>query len=432
MVAEAGEPDPDLAAFLVRLGAAMSTSGRPVDVVQRRLSEIARAFGTEGVRVGAFPTFLVVAVGPGGPATLELTSPLAASPRLDQIAAVDQLADDAARGRVEPRSGLARLERIEAMPRRFSRPISMLGYGLFAVGVCLVLRPMPREIAAAAILGLLVGAFRVAFEGSRPLRVLTPVIAAFSVAALTAFAVRHGLNGIGLRAIVASLVVFLPGASLTTAVLELGSGQTVSGASRLVSGIVDLMILAFGIVAGIQAAGIPATVVLNSRVAPLGAWAPWLGLPVFVLGVIATSSAPRGALPGLLVVLVAAWSGQVLGNLVLGGYFAVLFGAAVLTVSASLLARHNRSMPAHAYFLPGFWLLVPGSIGLIGLTRWVGVKGAVRTGDLLATVASIFGVALGVLCGTLVWSSALATRHAVADIKKPEWFQRRPPQLDGP
>jgi uncharacterized membrane protein YjjP (DUF1212 family) len=36
---------------------------------------------------------------------------------------------------------------------------------------------------------------------------------------------------------VASLVVFLPGAASTTAVLELAAGQMVSGASRLVSGL---------------------------------------------------------------------------------------------------------------------------------------------------------------------------------------------------
>ncbi len=35
---------------------------------------------------------------------------------------------------------------------------------------------------------------------------------------------------------VASLVVFLPGAALTTAILELAAGQMISGSSRLVSG----------------------------------------------------------------------------------------------------------------------------------------------------------------------------------------------------
>ena len=71
-----------------------------------------------------------------------------------------------------------------------------------------------------------------------------------------------------MRAMVASLVVFLPGATLTTAVLELAAGQMVSGSSRLVSGVVQLALLSFGILAGIEAVGIPSSQVLFGRRGP--------------------------------------------------------------------------------------------------------------------------------------------------------------------
>jgi hypothetical protein len=60
-------------------------------------------------------------------------------------------------------------------------------------------------------------------------------------------------------------------------------------------------------------------------------------------------------------------------------------------------------MPSHASFLPGFLLLVPGALGLIGLTELAGGGGK----DLVATIGSNFAVALGVLCGTqlLAWIS---------------------------
>ena len=104
-----------------------------------------------------------------------------------------------------------------------------------------------------------------------------PVIAAFSVSALSALAVKEDLLEPGMRAMVASLVVFLPGATLTTAVLELAAGQMVSGSSRLVSGCVQLALLSFGILAGIEAVGIPSSRVLFGREELLGAWSPWLG-----------------------------------------------------------------------------------------------------------------------------------------------------------
>ena len=95
----------------------------------------------------------------------------------------------------------------------------------------------------------------------------------------------------------------------------------------------------------------------------------------------------------MLVVLYAAWTGQVVGNALFGGCASGFVGAVVMTFVAYLLARLRSTMPVYAMVLPGFWLLVPGSLGLIGLTTF----GA--SGDVFAVVGSIASVALGVLCG---------------------------------
>ena len=239
-----------------------------------------------------------------------------------------------------------------------------------------------------------------------------PVIAAFSVSALAAFAVEHDLIEPGLRAMVASLVVFLPGAMLTTAVLELAAGETISGSSRLVAGIMQLSLLAFGILAGIEALGVPFSLVFAGSGARLGSWAPWLGVLVFAIGVTVANSAPARSFPGLLVVLYAAWSGQMLGNALLGGYVSAFVGAVVMTLVAQWVSRLPSAMPPLALFLPGFWLLVPGALGLIGLTELAGIGGTAGSQDLVATVVSIFAIAVGVLVGNLVltWGEPLRTR----------------------
>jgi len=406
-----GEDLQDLKTFIAQIGAAMNASGQPVDVVQDRLGAIARAYGSPSIRVSAFPTYLIVTMGRGEPATLELTTPLARSRRLDQIAAIDALTREAMTGAVVPAEGLRRLDEIEQLPNRFGVPVSVVGSSLLALGICLVLRPAPSDVVAAAAFGAFVGLLRLAGRRQPTLEVLMPVIAAFTVAALSSLIVRADLGDPGLRAIVASLVVFLPGATLTTAVLELGSGQTVSGASRLVSGMVELALLAFGIVAGVQAVGQRASDVTGSAEL-MGWWAPWFGVAIFAVGVTLAFSAPRRSLPGLLVVLYAAWAGQVLGNALFGGYVSALIGATVLTLVAFVVARMPSAMPPHASFLPGFWLLVPGAMGLIGLTRYLGAGGLGRTGDLLTTVGAIFGVALGVLCGTQLRAWGAATSRA--------------------
>jgi uncharacterized membrane protein YjjP (DUF1212 family) len=403
----------DLQKFVVQLGAAMSASGETVDSVQQRLTRVAVAYGATKARISAFPTFMMVSMGSGEPATLEITSSLSATPRLDQISAVDQLVTEAEAGSVPPQDRLPRLAAVRSMPPRFGPAPSVAGYSIFSVGLCLILQPAPRDVAAAAIFGALVGVLHGLGRRQASLQLLMPVLAAFAVSSLDALAVRNDLLGPGLRAMVASLVVFLPGAALTTAVLELAAGQMVSGASRLVSGVIQLAFLSFGIVAGIEAVNVPAALVFEGSDEPLGAWAPWAGVLVFAVGVVFANSAPRRAFAGLVLVLYAAWVGQVVGNALLGGYVSAFVGALVMTPVAVWVSRLRSAMPPHASFLPGFWLLVPGALGLIGFTKLAGDMRPAAAQDLVNTVVSIFAVAVGVLCGTLVLAGATATRRVV-------------------
>jgi uncharacterized membrane protein YjjB (DUF3815 family) len=121
---------------------------------------------------------------------------------------------------------------------------------------------------------------------------------------------------------------------------------------------------------------------------------------------------PPRAFTSLLVVLYAAWIGQVIGNELVGGYASGFVGALVMTPVAAVVARLPATMPAYASFLPGFWLLVPGAMSLIGLTELAGDASATGTEDFLAAIGSIMAVALGVLCGTqlLAWLEVGARR----------------------
>ena len=275
----------------------------------------------------------------------------------------------------------------------------MLGYTTLTIGIALILRPAPRDVAAAAVLGTIVGVLRLLARGRRSLEVLMPFLAAFAVALLTALAVKHDVTDPGLRAMIAALVVFIPGVALTTAVLELTEGQMISGSSRLVWAATQLGLIAFGIVAGVSAAGVPAERAFSSSDALLGDWAPWLGVLVYAVGVTVAHSTPPGALLSLLVVLYAAWTGQVVGDALFGAYSSGFVGAVVMTLVAYQLARLQSTMPVYAMFLPGFWLLVPGSLGLIGLTTFLAFPDSASGADVFAVIGAIAAVALGVLCG---------------------------------
>src|SRR5205085_5063527 len=187
----------------------------------------------------------------------------------------------------------------------------------------------------------------------------------------------------------------------------LASGEVVGGASRLVFGGVQMLLLAFGIVAGADIVGLPNEAAFSDTPSNLlGWWAPWLGVVIFGLAAGLYFSAPPGALRWLMVVVLAAWTGQVIGGALVGGGVSGFFGALVMTPVALGIARLPSGPPSQVTFLPAFWLLVPGALGLIGVTQIIGDPSTANIGDLVKPVGSILAIALGVLAGVSLYRGA--------------------------
>lgn len=411
---------PGLYEFVLEAGRALSLAGAPVGETQDRLVRIAAAGGAADVRVIAMPTALVIALDHAGPATIESVPQLTGTLRLDQISVVYEVVRLAERGALLPVEGTRRLRAMRVSPPRHGRLVTVLGHVGMTVGLCLLLRPTPRDLLLAAGLGALVGAVRLLAHA-----VLVPVFCATVVSALTFVAVKHGVADPGLRTLIAPLVAFLPGGVLATATIELASGDMVAGAGRLVFGGLQLLLLTAGIVGGVALAGLPGEEVLRDNPGNLlGWWAPWLGVALFGVSVALYFSAPSGALPWLMVVLLAAWLGQLAGERLLGANGSGFVGALVMTPVAVAVSRLRSGPPAQVTFLPAFWLLTPGAVGLIGVAS--SLAGGAGLENLVPPLASILGIALGVLCGTSVYNGLEGVMSQNGAYVTKKVFQRGP------
>ena len=241
----------------------MSLAGTAVGETQERLVAVADAAGAPGARIVALPTVLFVSFGRDGWATIEPIPQFDGSLRLDQISELYALVDDAERGAIGPVAGLRRLEQIHDLPPRRGWAVSLAAYVVMTAGLCLVLQPTPADVAVSSVFGLLVGALVLVARGRRGVTALVPVLSAIIISALSFEAVKLGFADPGLRTLIAPLVVFLPGGVLATATVELASGEMLAGASRLVFGAVQLTLLAFGIVVGVELAGLPSEVIVG-------------------------------------------------------------------------------------------------------------------------------------------------------------------------
>ncbi|WCB93096.1 hypothetical protein DSM104299_01798 [Baekduia alba] len=276
-----------------------------------------------------------------------------------------------------------------------------------------MIRPAPVDLWIYLALGALVGAMKAWGSRFQTGGYLLAIVAAAVVSAL-AFLAHGGNEAASLRLTIPPLVTFLPGALLTMAVVDLAFGETVTGASRFVAGLLQLTLLGIGIVVGAELVGNPHSApVAGSAADTLGSWSPWLGVLLYGIGIYVHNSAPAGSLRWLLLVLFAAWGGQLVGRAILDPALSGFVGAAAMVPIAHAVARVHGAPPAHVTFLPAFWLLVPGTIGLIGITELVGGAHPATASENFGTALVATGsVALGILVGTMIVRASRAALQA--------------------
>jgi uncharacterized membrane protein YjjB (DUF3815 family) len=175
----------------------------------------------------------------------------------------------------------------------------------------------------------------------------------------------------------------------------------------VVYGIAQLLLLAFGVIAGAAVTGgFPTTV---ERGAELGWWAPLVGLLFLAGGNILFLSAPRRSFAWLLLSLLVTYGALTLGTLVLGAELSPFAGALVVIPFARLIARFRTAPPASVTTLASFWLLVPGALGFLGVSQAItGGTGGVN--QVLGTGISVFAIAVGILVSSARTNAASVIR----------------------
>lgn len=394
--ADTDAPDVGVTAMLGELGAALLAASQATSDVEETVDRLARQYDRADLRVFVLPTIVMVEDPRRASSQTSLFAADGTALRLDQVDAVERLVRQASQSTPSPQDVVARLSAIRSAPPRFGPVLTVFGYTLLTVGFGLVLNPTLTALPVYVLLGVVVGSIVLIGARVATLSLILPVLTAFSVTLLISVLVRPLVHDDVLRLVAPSLVSFLPGLTLTIAAVELTSGQMMAGASRLVSGIARLGLLAFGVYAGISLAGEPPPP--TTAPVQLGAWAPWAGIVLVALGYYLYSAAPRRSLMWILYALVVAYSAQLLGDALVGAEMSGLVGA-LIVIPAVMLAGRLAASPSTAVMLTcAYWLLVPGAMGFIGLSEAAsGTSGATDT--ILRTFGSLTAIAIGMLLG---------------------------------
>ena len=393
--------DDDTAAALGELGAGLLDAGYAVTDVQQVLRGVADAHGRPDFTIGVLPSAVLID-DPLGPGT-RLTNAHRAELTFDQVAQVAGLARSAEHRAASLPQVRAQLREIRGQRPRFPRFVAVLGSGLMSAGIAVVFRTTWWAVALDFALALVVGAALIFGSRVRGLLTVLPFLAAFAVSLVVYWLAADLQWGtVTLFVVCAPLVVMIPGATITTGVVELAAGDVVSGGGRFVSGLIMWATLAVGIAAGAAVIDVPATAQDTGPVAIVPAWAVLPAVLVLALGVGLFFDAAWSLTAVLAVVLSVTYGVVAAAQVLSSAPVASGIAAAVMLPLLRTLEYVRPRWPAAVTFRPAFWLLVPGSLGLVAITE-VATDGRAGGQELLGgVVATVVAIAVGVQIGAVL------------------------------
>jgi uncharacterized membrane protein YjjP (DUF1212 family) len=310
-------------------------------------------------------------------------------------------------GRMDVASGHAALLRLDVPVSRRERAMQVLGFGLAAAGMAGLLQLPWLDIATACATGLLIGLL-LPLTARRPqLREAADAIAGL-LAGTVAVLVATWVGPLNLNTvIIVSLIVLLPGMSLTNAVNELTSQHLVSGSARFAGALTTVMKLAVGTMIALTVANMLG---LHPQVRgwrPQPEWLAWAALIVVAYALAVLFRAQRRDYPLLIASVVVAYAVSKFASDAWGGQVGIFLSALAMTAAGNAYARWMQR-PGALVRLPGIIVLVPGSASLRGMLDLV-QRQDVNVGQ--AATLGVINILLALVAGLLFGNLLLPTRR---------------------
>jgi uncharacterized membrane protein YjjP (DUF1212 family) len=395
--------------FIIDLARRLHACGMSTDRLEGAVLTVSKRLGVR-TEIWCNPTGIILSFSsPHKSDGAEITRVLRLAPgdiNLKALAMVDDVAERVTDGRMEVDEGLQALTALDRPMGREKLAITVLAFGLASASVAALLRTSWADVAASAVIGLMIGLLSVASSKRPRLHEASDAIAAL-LATLTASAIAAFVTPLSLQTVViASLIVLMPGLMLTTAVAELSSQNWASGTARFAGATVALLKLTFGTIVATQVAhalGWQPQLISSPQ---LPAWAEWVGL---LVGSAAFAVLFGAARRDFLIVMAGAWIGYGLTRLggqipglsseaFAGGVFLAGLGVAVFSNAFGRIFRR----PGALLRVSGIILLVPGSVGFRSLNFVMERDVVLGLDTAVAVLSALIALVAGLLFGNLL------------------------------
>jgi uncharacterized membrane protein YjjP (DUF1212 family) len=382
--------------FMVKLGQALHRYGVPAHRLEQGMNLVAQRFGIQG-SFFVTPTGIFAAFGLPEEHRTSLIRIETSDNNLEKLARLDELTSRVIRGQVNVTEGTQAIDRIVAAPARYGPALSTICFALASGAAARFLGGGWREVLVTTLIGLLVGVLALLMGRLKEASKVFEPTAAIVASALVMVAARL-LNPLAVYlTTLASLIVLLPGLTLTTAMHELATRNLVSGTARLTGAALLFFQLGFGVALGSQINRVLPPAPLSAAPATLPQWTLWVALIIAPLTFAVLFKARMRDLGWIMPACWLSFGGARAGAYLFGPELGVCIGAIFAGASGNLYARW-LDRPAAIPMVPAIMLLVPGSLGLSSLAKFI-------EKDVLSGVMTAFSmilIAVALVTGLLI------------------------------
>jgi uncharacterized membrane protein YjjP (DUF1212 family) len=392
--------EPEATAFVMRLARALHRAGYPAHWLEEVLEDVSARLGVSG-EFFVTPTSIFASFG-SGHTHLARVEPNEVD--LGHVAVLDALVRDIRADAIGPREGIARIEALAARPR-YGMITTALAFAVASATAARFLAGGARECLVAGVIGLILGMLAGTGTPASPHRRLFVPLAAF-IAALVAVAAAHALGAYAAPiALLAGVIVLLPGLTLTVAIAELSTQHLAAGTARLAGAFVTFLTIGFGAGLGDRVIHLMLGPTPLASPQPVPAWTEPLALMLAPLAFTVLLRARRRDAPGILVVCVLAFLGGRYGAGSFGPELGICLGSFTAAAASILIERRFRRS-AVITLVPAILLLVPGSVGFRSVVAMFG-RDVVNGVD---AAFRMFLMLCGLVAGVLAANAVLRKR----------------------
>lgn len=386
--------------FLIQLAKSLHKSGTSTHELERDLMEVSGQIGVEG-------SFLIT------PTSVSMTLDfpeesqsvnLRLFPGTIDLRKLNQtrfILDQVLDGDLTIESALDALETIDGEKQLYPLWARIISFGL--VGACLTmfLGGNGYDFFTALFAGLLVGGAVFAMRGARVEPVRDALIA-FGVTCL-AFLVKTKIGEISVNTVViSSLIILIPGLSLTISISELANKHVSSGTARLMGATVDFFKLGAGIIAGHHLASFFSLPVLSAPARIYSLVEIAFAVIVCSVSTAVVFNSEKRDVPWIGLGSILAIGSLGLLEKHLATNTSIFVASLAVGIFCNLFSQYKRRSPT-TLLLPSIVFLVPGSIGLKGLNLLLSNNLALGAEQGLKTITTAVLIVSGLFFADAIW-----------------------------